>query len=115
MIQIDIDMKMPEKCGMCRFTSAMDCGITGKFIEDHDTVPNHCPLKEVPTGKWIHKQMDSFYHIIGQCSNCKSRYRLNNYCPNCGAKMMVEKQQRENNTYKGRGIKIYKEEMDSEY
>lgn len=40
--------------------------------------------------KWIHKQTDSFYQIIGQCSNCKERYRVTNFCPNCGAKMGIE-------------------------
>lgn len=39
-------------------------------------------------GEWLHKRMphDS-YHITGQCSICKERSRINNYCPWCGAKM----------------------------
>ena len=49
--------------------------------------PSVLPKADKHTGKWEHKQMDSFYHVIGQCSNCKARYRINNYCPNCGADM----------------------------
>lgn len=110
MIQINIDMKMPERCGLCRFTSAMDCGITGKFIEDHNIIPSDCPLKEVPTGKWIDKgHLYHHYYNDGdietvelQCSCCGEIVEWDiellhkpYYCENCGAKM-VEDQQGEN-------------------
>lgn len=39
-------------------------------------------------GYWSHKQVDTtLYHVYGQCSECKERHRIDNYCPNCGAKM----------------------------
>ncbi len=49
MLQINIDMEMPNKCGECKFASAYDCKISGKFIEDHDAIPEHCPLKKKDT------------------------------------------------------------------
>ena len=43
-----IDMKMPEKCGHCRFATAFDCGVDGQFIKTHDARRKDCPLIEVP-------------------------------------------------------------------
>ena len=64
-------------------------------INEITVLPSVYPKSDKPSGKWLHKQIDSFYHVIGQCSICKQRYRINNYCPNCGAKM-VEEQTGEN-------------------
>lgn len=50
-------------------------------IKDADVV-------EVKHGKWLHKKIDKInYYVYGQCSNCLERKRIDNYCPNCGAKM----------------------------
>ena len=43
-----IDMKMPDKCGHCRFATAFDCGVDGKFIKTHDARRKDCPLIEIP-------------------------------------------------------------------
>lgn len=43
-------------------------------------------LKEQIHGKWI--VTESYPHkVYGQCSVCKQRKRIDNYCSNCGAKM----------------------------
>ena len=38
-------------------------------------------------GRWEHKIVTEDYHVTGQCSLCKERRRVDNYCPNCGADM----------------------------
>jgi hypothetical protein len=38
-------------------------------------------------GEWLFKEITDDYHVIGQCSICKERRRIDNFCPNCGAKM----------------------------
>lgn len=43
-----------------------------------------------PEGEWLFKKQTNDNHITGQCSNCKERSRINNYCPCCGAKMKGE-------------------------
>lgn len=48
-------------------------------------------VEEVKHGKWLHKKTDELnYYVYGQCSNCLERKRVDNYCPNCGAKMDEE-------------------------
>ena len=29
-------MKLPDKCGHCRFADAFDCGVDGKFVPTQD-------------------------------------------------------------------------------
>lgn len=36
-------------------------------------------------GKWIHKKITEDLHVTGQCSVCKERRIIDNYCPNCGS------------------------------
>ena len=55
-----------------------------------------CPLKELPSGKWVFKKTENPYITVrvGRCSECgfthdflynhTAQYK---YCPNCGAKM----------------------------
>lgn len=38
-------------------------------------------------GKWMHKKITADFHVVGQCSVCKERRRIDNFCPNCGADM----------------------------
>lgn len=38
-------------------------------------------------GEWLFKEITDDYHITGQCSICKERRRIDNFCPNCGARM----------------------------
>lgn len=44
-----------------------------------------------PEGEWLFKKQTNDNRITGQCSNCKERSRINNYCPCCGADMRGEK------------------------
>ena len=49
-------------------------------------------IEEAPTiepkqGEWLFKEITDDYHVIGRCSICKERRRIDNFCPNCGAKM----------------------------
>lgn len=37
------------------------------------------------TGEWLFKEVTEDYHVIGQCSKCKERRRIDNYCSNCGS------------------------------
>ena len=81
---VQIDMEMPTSCSECEFhrlESGFPCILSNT---------NDCPLKEVPSGKWI------TYKDEHQCSCCKEiiivseeRWEDNEYeyCPNCGAKM----------------------------
>ena len=40
-----------------------------------------------PQGEWLFKKIMDDYHVTAQCSICKERRRMDNYCPNCGARM----------------------------
>jgi len=44
-------------------------------------------LSERPQGEWLFKEITNDYKVYGQCSICKQRKRIDNYCSNCGAKM----------------------------
>ena len=48
---------------------------------------NKIPSAEPQQGEWIFKEITDDYHITGQCSVCKERRRIDNFCPNCGARM----------------------------
>lgn len=38
-------------------------------------------------GKWLFKEITDDYKVYGQCSICKQRKRVDNFCSNCGAEM----------------------------
>lgn len=38
-------------------------------------------------GHWLHKEITDDYRVTGQCSECKERRIIDNFCPNCGADM----------------------------
>ena len=48
-------------------------------------------IKDIPSaenkGEWLHKIVTSDFRVEGQCSVCKERRRIDNYCPNCGCRM----------------------------
>ncbi len=48
---------------------------------------NELPSVAIPnkTGEWLFKEVTEDYHVTGQCSKCKERRRIDNYCSNCGS------------------------------
>lgn len=50
------------------------------------SVINKVPSAE-KQGEWLFKEITDDYHITGQCSVCKERRRIDNFCPNCGCRM----------------------------
>lgn len=58
-----------------------------KVIEDAPTIEAE-PIRH---GQWVNKEVDEIRcHVYGNCSVCHERKRIDNYCPNCGAKMDKE-------------------------
>lgn len=53
--------------------------------------PINQPIRK---GQWLHKEITDNYRVTGQCSECKERRIIDNFCPNCGAEM-VEPQESE--------------------
>lgn len=48
--------KLPQNCYDCDLHNYHECALTSNSIEDYyngETREPSCPLKEVPTGKWI--------------------------------------------------------------
>ena len=119
---IQIDFELPDTCGECPLciytadekryvgycnTSDEDyyCKALQRFME-YDKVdggldilgkPSDCPLKEVPTGKWIeHKPFErNNCNKCIECSVCKvwlgnDCYAKTNFCPMCGSRMVEE-------------------------
>ena len=41
-------MKMPDKCGHCRFATAFECEVTKNFITTFNVRQQDCPLVPVP-------------------------------------------------------------------
>lgn len=65
-------------------------GTASEDIEDWkelaETVFDDIPSAE-KHGEWIFKEITDDYHVTGLCSVCKERRRIDNFCPNCGARM----------------------------
>ena len=49
-----------------------------------DSLPSVQPSRK---GHWLHKEITDDYRVTGQCSECKARKIIDNFCPNCGADM----------------------------
>ena len=98
---IQIDMEMPKSCGSCVYNeSSCRCSITKSPIDrdyEYRERLSDCPLKEVPTGKWIKQKS---FPNWSKCSNCGNSWTYSSgeppYCPNCGSRNVVEEQQGEN-------------------
>lgn len=95
MAVIITDFGMPsccENCEMCsnRRLDTFYCCITLKDVDiDSNKRDADCPLKEVPSGKWIDLGFTEYeaYH----CSNCMTTHSIKtNYCPTCGCVMQME-------------------------
>lgn len=54
-----------------------------------DSIPT-ADVRPVVMGKWLHKEITDDFRVVGQCSVCKERRRIDNFCPNCGADMREE-------------------------
>ena len=101
------NIEMPKCCDKCW---ALDdygdypvCRITeeqrGYDFPIREKRMDKCPLVPVPPsvyvrpvkrGKRMYKKITTDLHVVGQCSVCKERRRIDNYCPNCGAHMREE-------------------------
>ena len=57
--------------------------------ETIDSVPA-ADVVERKKGKWMYKKITTDLHVVGQCSVCKERRVIDNFCPNCGADMREE-------------------------
>ena len=101
-----LDIPMPENCVECderQIRQLLWCKLIYSGCANCGRHPD-CPLKEVPSGKWIDVYKGSLIDEY-RCSNCNSNpptkkvgitwgWDFTNYCPNCGAKM-VEPQESE--------------------
>ena len=116
MNKIYIDGELPKSCASCDFLVHCDAceghenycpfiGHVGYDISDdlidgtrvtfvtkrHD----HCPLKQRPHGEWI---KDGFFAVCSNCDHELQHYDLVvsqiHFCPNCGAKMEVMRNDR---------------------
>lgn len=63
--------------------------ICGGVCDDTDRIRSipAADVRPVVRGKWLHKEITDDFHAVGQCSVCKERRRIDNFCPNCGAMM----------------------------
>ena len=97
-----IDMKIPKSCADCPICHPKGkdepwnycCFVTMANIDISmwdKSRPNFCPLKEVPTGKWIRKYDSIINSYYWQCNQCEhDNEHKSNYCPNCGSRMVEE-------------------------
>ena len=58
-----------------------------KYWIDHygHVTPINPPIRK---GHWLHKEIIDNYRVTGQCSECKERRIIDNFCPHCGASMV---------------------------
>ena len=65
------NMELPDKCGHCRFATALECEVTHNFITTFNVRQLDCPLVAVPKNarlidanalkeKWTHRDLDLF-------------------------------------------------------
>lgn len=105
---IQIDMDMPERCGLCRLFHAenpMHCMATSGFrfkcvgAPYGMPRPDWCPLKEVKHGKWDIEISHDGYQATYRCSECGHQFKwlydphfppVFNYCQKCGAYMRTD-------------------------
>lgn len=86
---IKINMDMPMTCEQCRFYDGCWCLAKHSEIYANSSVERDtdCPLIEEQTGEWMKGKHR------WTCLNCRSTYKedgIMNYCPWCGAKMVVQ-------------------------
>ena len=70
--------------------------IQGKlqFVENEYDLIDKCPTidaEPVRHGRWLEAEKGVFPKYCGKCSECGKVRDKENYCPNCGAKMRLEK------------------------
>ncbi len=77
-----------EDNGMQRWDSGL--WIRYKMFENALEQIEPADVQEVRHGRWEHLSLEPFDitgHMHGECSICGKRRIVDNYCPNCGAKM----------------------------
>ena len=65
---------------------------TGHIMHDILELPSVTPSRR--KGHWLYKEITDDYRVKGQCSECKQRKIIDNFCSNCGAEM-IEPQESE--------------------
>ena len=58
--------------------------IKSRMVGAIEDLPSVSPSRK---GHWLHKEITDDYRVTGQCSECKERKIIDNFCPNCGADM----------------------------
>ena len=91
---------MPKDCSECYINACGFCNLTGNCIEqniDDNTRADDCPLKEVPSGKWIKEDRGhvEYTAVCSVCGETEFWSERSKDCPSCGA-LMVEEQTGEN-------------------
>ena len=91
------NMEIPRSCSECNLCSnqGLDrfyCDVTTSYVDiESEERASDCPLKEVPTGKWIRKYDSIINSYYWQCNQCEhDNEHKSNYCPNCGSRMVEE-------------------------
>ena len=88
-------IEMPKSCIDCPCHDGEwgCCNITNNYIGFDENRPQDCPLKEVTPAihaHWILKDTG-----LPECSHCGGCcLYMADYCPNCGAKMDVEENEK---------------------
>lgn len=75
---------------------ALKAGFTGNFRSEYPTafikavIDNAPTIDHVKHGRWEHLEMIGgveYGNMHGECNLCHKVRIIDNYCPNCGAKM----------------------------
>lgn len=67
--------------------ASKECREWRGIFERIEMALKNIPAVEPKQGTWLFKEITDDYHVTGQCSVCKERRRIDNFCPNCGADM----------------------------
>ena len=93
------DYELPKSCYDCNLHNYHYCDVTGSCIEqnwDECTKAEDCPLKEVPSGKWVKEDRGhvEYTAVCSVCGETEFWSERSKYCPSCGS-LMVDEQQGE--------------------
>lgn len=74
-------------CNIFRLSRMLKDGKLDALMDENRGIKVEMQARSAVRGKWMHKEITVDLHVVGQCSVCKERRRIDNYCPNCGADM----------------------------